>query len=113
MNLQPPALPHREQSLHVVQVGVGQENGGNGSSTESAIDRMKFGTSEDLIWQIRRSVYEKPFTASAADGDGRLSERRDLPMPRGPAIGATAIPLRQTTASGSAEDSNSDRGLRN
>ena len=69
---------------------------------------MQRGVGLDLRTQVGRGVDEEPMISVCGNGDGRLSAGGNASRPRGLAIGARAIPLRQADTSAGAENASAN-----
>jgi hypothetical protein len=94
----------------VVDIGIGEDDAGDRRVTRRSsgglLTRMKFGRGFDLCAQVGRGSEQKPHVAVGADGDLRLGAgfAGENSGAQGAAVGADAIPLRESAAGGRAED---------
>src|SRR5437660_2943538 len=89
----------------MIDVCIGKDRAGNGRLSQT-FSRMQFGTSLDLRAQVGRRSHQKPGMRVSADGNLRLAMGLAMESSRaqGAAVGAGAIPLREGSAGGRAEN---------
>ena len=98
MNGKEACFPEKNQTEDVVEGGVGQQGGLNGSVAWRLRGGVQTGEGLDLCPEVGRSIDEKPAFAIRADGCARLRARLNRSLSREEAISARAIPLRESTA---------------
>ncbi len=98
----------QQQAERVVEVGVGQQHALDRAIARRFRAGMERRKGIDLRAKIGRGIDQKPAPAIATQRDARLCLRRNFPTPRGLAIAARAIPLRQPTAGGGTEDADAN-----
>jgi hypothetical protein len=100
-------LTQHEQTGGVVNLRVHQHHSRNAGVTQGA-GRLQAGKGFDLLQDIRGSVHQQPVCAVGADGDRRLGAGAVMGAASAhcAALGAVAIPLWESTASGRAKHMN-------
>ena len=99
------ALAQGEQSRRVVDVGVGEQRGGD-RRTPALAFRLHRGRRQDLLAQVDRGVEQQPALAVGADREARLRARLHAPIavPGKAADAAVTIPLRHAATPSRAEN---------
>ena len=82
----------------MIEVGVCQKNACDRTVAQGIKAGLQLWCVFDLPTKIRRCVDQEPTRVVAADHDAGLRLRSNFPRPRGEAIHAGTVPLRQATA---------------
>ena len=98
------ALAQRQQAGRRIDLGVGQDDGGDRRMASLAL-RLERRRRQNLLAQVDRGVEQEPVRAVDAEREARLGARLDplVAAPGEPADPASAVPLRHAAAGGGAE----------
>src|SRR6266480_917295 len=96
----------------MIDIRIRQENACNRTVARRVAARLQLRHDFDLPWQIRRCIDQEPALkvfGVAIDGDARLCLRRNFAGPRGDAVCASIIPLRQAAAGRAAKNTDANQ----
>jgi hypothetical protein len=69
MNVQARVFADGEEAEGVIEIGIGQQNAGDGGIANRSLSRLKAGKGFDLRTKVGGCVDEEPFSATIANGD--------------------------------------------